>query len=48
MKVSRFRHKKNVVPSLLFIDSMKYQGVSKKKPRIYQKSNYFELNSYTP
>ena len=48
MKISHFRHKKNVVPSLLFIDSMKYKGVSKKKPRIYQKSNYFELNSYTP
>ena len=43
MKVSRFRHPNNLIPSLLFIDAMKYQKYSVKDSRVYKNSCYKEL-----
>ena len=43
MSISKFRHPKNLIPSLLFIDSMKYQGYSKLNKEVYQNSCYKEL-----
>lgn len=47
MSVSRFRHEKNLIPSLLYIDGMKYQKFSKFNAETYSKSCYAELSCYT-
>ena len=46
MNVSKFRHPKNLIPSLLFIDSMKYKKYSVKDDRVYKNSCYKTLGSY--
>ena len=48
ISVSKFRHPNNLIPSLLFIDSMKYENYSEKNIRTYAKSGYAELSRYTP
>ena len=45
MKVSRFRHPKNVIPSLLYIDAMKYTGYGILDSRVYKNSCYAEITA---
>lgn len=47
MKISRFRHPKNLVPSLLFIESMKYTNFGILDENVYSKSKYVNLNATT-
>lgn len=45
--ISRFRHPKNLIPSLLYIDTMKYLNYGKLDDRVYKYSNYVAINSNT-
>ena len=47
MIVSHFRHPKNLIPSLLFIDSMKYTKYGVRDEQIYKNSKYAELTVNT-
>ena len=47
MSVSRFRHPKNLIPSLLYIDSMKYTGYGTINKRVYSNSKYVTLTYKT-
>ena len=47
MSVSKFRHPDNYIPSLLYIDSMKYAGYGIPSNRIYNKSEYVAVSSKT-
>lgn len=47
MLVSKFRHPKNLIPSLLYIDAMKYTNYGKLTPFLYQKSKYASININT-
>lgn len=47
MKVSKFRHPKNLIPSLLFIDTMKYTNFGTLSDRVYSKSHYASINFNT-
>ena len=47
MKVSRFRHPKNFIPSVLYIDTMKYTGYGILSDRVYKNSAYVAIDSRT-
>ena len=47
MLVSRFRHPRNLIPSLLFIDVMKYTGYSILSDELYKNSAYVAVSSRT-
>ena len=47
MSISRFRHPKNLIPSLLYIDAMKYTNYGILNNRVYENSTYVAISSWT-
>lgn len=48
LSVSRFRHPKNLLPSLLYIDTMKYTNYGVLDPQVYVNCKYVSINFTTP
>ena len=47
LRVSKFRHMNNLIPSLLYIDAMKYTNYGCLDDRVYKNSKYVTIDSRT-
>lgn len=47
LKISKFRHPKNLIPSLLYIDTMKYTNHGILDDRVYKHSKYVAIDTKT-